>query len=172
MKEVLKQHGMETWVALMTFDAGGFLGITYNQVVWVEDRNNLSTLLHETVHTLQWYHYAKTGFLKRYLQGFGAAIAVGFKKYGPDPTKWKPAQELAVYESNPAEVRACHFQRSFHDAVNTALASSLGKQTSNYTLNNMKSTGKTLRTAHDVAQLVTAQPSLNIDIAGAVQGMG
>jgi hypothetical protein len=83
-------------------NGAGFTGITYNTTIYVTSKSadDLTLVMHELVHSLQWFHYAKTGFLRRYIEGFVTA---------PD------------YKSNPAEARAYAEQNKFKNAANAEL---------------------------------------------------
>ncbi len=80
-----------------------FNGITYDTTIYLKDseKDELSLVLHELVHSLQWFHFAKTGFLSRYIEGYTNVF--------PD------------YERNPAEASAYGQQREFERLANIEL---------------------------------------------------
>ncbi len=92
------------FAVLSAFTNGaGFTGITYNTTIYVESTraDDLSLAVHELVHSLQWFHFAKTGFLSRYIEGFVKA---------------------ASYDRNPAEIRAYGEQNNFAREADIELA--------------------------------------------------
>jgi hypothetical protein len=71
------------------------VGITYENVIWLKSghQNDLSLIVHELVHTLQWDRFGPKGFLEKYLKGFAA--------------------NYPNYVGNPAEKIAYGFQKQF-----------------------------------------------------------
>lgn len=75
------------------------VAITYDDVVYLRPahQHDLSIIVHELVHTLQWNRFGPAGFLTRYIRGF---VSSGLN-----------------YPMNPAEVRAYHYQNQFRAAA-------------------------------------------------------
>ncbi|HSB71117.1 MAG TPA: hypothetical protein VLT62_17450 [Candidatus Methylomirabilis sp.] len=160
--------GAAAWSVLEKFGGGGaFLGITYDRVVWVNSADLLDTVLHELVHTLQWKHFGRKVFLSRYLQAFAGNIEAFCIKNHRVP---KPREEFGVYKSNPAETSAYDHQQQCIDAVNTALGGGFSLLNP-VTMAKMKVAGGAVRTAEEVLEALSKEPSANITSATAIHGM-
>jgi hypothetical protein len=167
-KAVTADLGPATWSVLEKFGGGGaFLGITYDRVVWVTSADLLDTVLHELVHTLQWKHFGRKVFLSRYLQAFAGKIEAFCIKNRRGP---KPSEEFGIYKSNPAEASAYGHQQQFFNAVNSAVGGAFSLLNP-VTMAKMKVGGGAVRTAEEVLEALSKEPSANITSATAILGM-
>ena len=85
---------------LRAFSQGsGFNGIAYNDTVYLKHnlKDELNLILHETVHTLQWYYYGPEVFLQKYIEGF--------------------SKSFPNYKANPAEKIAYGFEGKFRNII-------------------------------------------------------
>ncbi len=90
------------WDVLVKFtdpaSLAALFGITYNDVIYLTaiHANDLQTIVHELVHTLQWKHFGAQGFLTRYIRGWAE--------------NWTNTGFLNNYFDNPAEKKAVQYQ--------------------------------------------------------------
>jgi len=84
-------------------------GVTYRNVIYLTAgaQNNLPTIVHELVHTLQWRRFGAHRFLELYIRGWAE--------------NWTntPLNQFN-YFANPAEVRTVHYQNMVPNLPNVA----------------------------------------------------